>query len=70
MDFVGYVLALVFAVALAVGAYQVAFRRIDFNANMVALIGLGFLGTWGGSRLFGGSSLLVRPARPSVASIF
>lgn len=54
MEFVGYILAIVFALALAVGAYQLAYRRIDINANLIALIGLGFLGTWGGSTLFGG----------------
>lgn len=54
MDFVGYSLAVVMAAAVAAGGYQLAFGRIEKSWNLLALFVLGFLGAFGGSRLFGG----------------
>lgn len=54
MEALGYLLAVIVAVAIAAAGYQVLNGRIAFDRNMLALVGLGFLGTWGGSRLFGG----------------
>ena len=52
MEALGYLLAVIVAVAIAAAGYQVLNGRIAFDRNMLALVGLGFLGTWGGSRLF------------------
>jgi thiosulfate dehydrogenase (quinone) large subunit len=54
MEAVGYILAIIVAAALAAGAYQLAYKRIETGWNMLAFFGLAFLGTWGGARLFGG----------------
>lgn len=54
MEAVGYILAIIVAAVLAVGAYQLAYRRLEADRNLLALFVLAFLGTWGGSRLFGG----------------
>jgi len=54
MEALGYVIAVIVAAALAVGAHQYVYRRIEANWNLLALFALAFLGAYGGSRLFGG----------------
>lgn len=54
MEALGYLLAIIFAVALAAAGYQWLNGKVAFDRTLVGLTGLAFLGTWGGSRLFGG----------------
>ena len=54
MEAVGYILAIIVAAALAAGAYQLTYKKIEPGWNLLAFFALAFLGTWGGSRLFGG----------------